>query len=163
MASVSSRKDRLFAVGMLILSLGLAIQSFSYPAESAQFPRFLSVLLVLLSALLTIREVRALRAAAEGAPAPDEGAAAPPRAGARIGALLTSPETFVFASTALCVLAIQGLGFLAGSVAFMLACAFFLGNRRWVTVLAWGFAFPAALYLLFHSVLGLALPTGWLM
>jgi hypothetical protein len=160
MASAASRKDRLFAGGMLLLSLVLLAQSFRYPAESAQFPRFLSVLLVLLSVLLVIRDLRAGNAQA-GPNAVQ--AARPQRAGFGLGAFVSSPGVFVFASTGLYVLAIQWLGFLAGTVCFMVTCALALGNRRWALVLVWGVAFPAALYLLFHSVLGLQLPAGWLM
>jgi hypothetical protein len=68
----------------------------------------------------------------------------------------------VFAATALYVLAIQWVGFLAASAAFMLACPALLGHRRWAGPLAWGVAFPVALYLLFHSLLGVQLPAGWL-
>lgn len=163
MASVPSRKDRLFAGGMLLLSLALTIQSFRYPAESAQFPRFLSVLLVFLSALMVIRVVRAVRTGADRTRPDDPHAGRPQLSRPGLRTFLSSPGVFVFASTALYVLAIQWLGFLAGSVGFMVTCALALGSRRWVLVFVWGLAFPAVLYLLFHSVLGLQLPAGWLM
>jgi putative tricarboxylic transport membrane protein len=163
MASVAARKDRLFAGGMLLLSLVLAIQSFRYPAESAQFPRFLSVLLILLSVLLVIRNVRAVRADTDQVRPDDVRAARPSQRPAGLGVFLAHAGVFVFGSTALYVLAIQWLGFLTGSVCFMVTCAFSLGNRRWALVLGWGLALPAFLYLLFHSVLGLQLPAGWFM
>ncbi len=48
-------KDRVFASGTLILAAYLGYQAFSYPVESAFFPRVLSVLLGLLALLLIIR------------------------------------------------------------------------------------------------------------
>ncbi len=149
-------KDRVFAVGMLFLSILLVVQSFRYPADSAQFPRFLSIVLLLLSALLIIREARAGGRSALSRPVPAPGAP-------RLASIVFSPTLFVFLATGLYVLAIQWLGFLSASVAVMLACPLVLGNRRWPGVLLWGLLFPSALYLLFHSVLGVQLPTGWLL
>ncbi len=153
MAFTAWGKDRVFAVGMLVLSILLAVQSFRYPAESAQFPRFLSMVLLLLSALLVIREAR------RGAPP----SVAPEASRVGLAAMAASPTVLVFLITAAYILAIQWLGFLSGSVAFMLACPLVLGNRRWPGVLLWGLLFPVALYLLFHSVLGVQLPAGWLL
>ncbi len=144
-------KDRVFAVGMLLLSILLVGQSFRYPADSAQFPRFLSIVLLLLSTLLIVREARA--GGRSAAPAP---------AGHRVARALSSPTLFVFLATGLYVLAIQWLGFLSASVAFMLACPLALGNRRWAGVAFWGLCFPFALYLLFHTLLQVHLPEGWL-
>lgn len=161
MTSSRLGRDRLFAIGTLVVSLLLVTQSFRYPAESAQFPRFLSVLLLVLSAMLVIREMRA----GSGAPPPAPGEQEPALASGRhsgLRGIAAGPEALVFASTGLYILAIQWVGFLAGSVAFMLACAAFLGNRRWLAMAAWGLLFPVALYLLFHSLLGVQLPSGWL-
>ncbi len=153
MPTMAWSKDRVFAVGMLFLSVLLVVQSFRYPADSAQFPRFLSIVLLLLSALLTIRAARG-----GGRLAP----AAPPLAATRPAGAAASPTLFVFLVTGLYILAIQWLGFLSASVAFMLACPIALGNRRWLGVVLWGLFFPVALYLLFHSLLRVHLPAGWL-
>ncbi len=146
-------KDRSFAAGLLILSVLLVVQSFRYPADSAQFPRFLSIVLLVLSALLTIRATRRGGSLGPAAPLP----AAP-----RLAGVAASPTLFVFVATGVYILAIQWLGFLSASVAFMLACPIALGNRRWPGVLLWGLFFPVALYLLFYSLLRVHLPAGWL-
>jgi putative tricarboxylic transport membrane protein len=148
------RKDRWFGVGMGVLSALLTIQSFRYPAESAQFPRFLCTLLLLLSALLLVRVART--------PQPRSPEAEPAAPRPAIAAIAKSPTTFVFAASAVYLLAMQWLGFLVSSLCFMLACAWWLGHRRWATGIVWAALFPVALYLLFHSLLGLALPAGWL-
>jgi hypothetical protein len=153
MGTTAWSNDRVFAVGMLVLSILLVVQSFRYPADSAQFPRFLSIVLLLLSALLAIRAARA-----GGRPEPPPPVAAVPRP----AGVAARPALFVFLVTGLYILAIQWLGFLSASVAFMLACPVALGNRRWAGALLWGLFFPAGLYLLFHSLLRVHLPAGWL-
>ena len=159
MTQAEHRRDRLFGVGMCIVSAALAIQSFRYPAESAQFPRFLSVLLVLLSALLAIRSLRSAPAGAHRV-AQDE---RPATTHDQATTLWRSPALFVFGTTAIYILAIEWLGFLTGSIVFMVGCPLCLGSRHWVTLLTWGVTFPLALYLMFHTLLRLPLPAGWLM
>jgi hypothetical protein len=154
MRAAEWRRERIFGAGMCVLSSALAIQAFRYPAESAHFPRFLSVLLLLLSILLVIRGVRAPR---PERPTPEEHT---PRFS--VAESLRSPAAFVFGASAIYLVTMQWLGFLASSILFMAACAGWLGHRRWPTGLVWGVAFPLGLYALFHGVLGLALPMGWL-
>ncbi len=48
-------KDRIFAVGSTLLAMYLGYESFSYPGESALFPRTLSIILGSLAVLLFVR------------------------------------------------------------------------------------------------------------
>ncbi len=145
------RKDLVFSMFMVALSIALAVQSFRFPADSAFFPRVLSILLLCLSALLLFRALRR---------PPGEAGAAGIR---NIASQRKSTPILVFGSTALYVAAIPVLGFLAGTALFLFGSILFLHRRRPVLAVVYGLCFSAALYFLFHSVLKVSLPRGWLL
>lgn len=144
-------RDRIFAGGMVLLSLALMARSYTYPASSSVFPRFLSVVLLALSALLVVDLLRK--------PRPQGGSRPGPRLS--LGGVARHPGLFVFGSLTLYVLAMTWLGFMLSTIGFMVGTMLHLGSRSWVAVLAWGVGFPILAYLLFHTLLGLQLPRGF--
>jgi len=50
-------KERIFSIGISVISILLTIQAFRYPAESSQFPRFLCLLMVLFSVMILVRNI----------------------------------------------------------------------------------------------------------
>ena len=149
---MAARKDLVFSICMVVLSIVLAVQSFRYPSDSAFFPRVLSILLLLLSLLLLIRAFRQ-----------------PPRevrtGGIREHAfiLMKSQPMLVFGSTALYIVMIPVLGFLAITALFLFGSILFLNRRRPVLAAIYGICYAATIYFLFHTVLKVTLPSGWLL
>lgn len=151
---MTRRKDLLFGLCMAALSIALAVQSFRYPADSAFFPRILSLLLLALSLVIVIRSLRRPGAQKE------EGVAG---GSAGAAALMKSPPVLVFTATVLYVMAIPFLGFLVSTALFLFGSILFLNRRRPVLAILYGIGYAASLYALFHAVLKVTLPAGWLM
>jgi len=149
---MAARKDLVFSLCMMALSIVLAVQSFRYPSDSAFFPRVLSILLLLLSLLLLIRAVRQ-----------------PPRedrtGGIRANAvsMMRSTPMVVFGSAVLYIAVIPVLGFLVSTALFIFGSILFRDRRKLVVAAIYGICFPAAIYFVFHAVLGVSLPRGWLL
>jgi hypothetical protein len=147
---MTRRKDLVFGISMAALSIALAIQSFRYPADSAFFPRILSLLLLALSLVILIRALRRPKGEAGGGPA-------------GVSAFMKSPPVLVFGATVLYVVLIPFLGFLVSTALFLFGSILFLNRRRPVLAILCGIGYAAALYALFHTVLKVTLPAGWLM
>ena len=149
---MAARKDFAFSICMVVLSIVLAVQSFRYPADSAFFPRVLSILLLLLSLLLLIRAFWQ-----------------PPREDRTGGirgnsfSLMKSPQIVVFGSATLYIAVIPVLGFLVSTALFLFGSILFLDRRKLIVAAIYGICFSAAIYFVFHAVLGVTLPRGWLL
>ena len=79
----------------------------------------------------------------------------PPESGRNWGTALA-----VIAACGALVAVSLAAGFLAGSIAFFLACALSLGYRRPVPLLLAGAGVPGAIWYLFYHVIQIRLPTG---
>lgn len=133
---------------MLALSIALSIKAFTYPAESAQFPRFLTVLQVLFSAGLLVRSIVGRR----GEPPRDE----PGRRPSLIAPLA------VFSSLGLYIVCIQYLGYFVSTALFLAISMIYLGRHRPLVVFGATAAFILVVYSLFVLFIGVRLPRGML-
>jgi putative tricarboxylic transport membrane protein len=149
---MAARREIAFSICMVALSSFLTFQSFRYPADSAFFPRVLSLLLLLLSLLLLTRAFRQ---------SPREGRTGGTRGNAF--SLINNQPILVFGSTTLYVVMIPILGFLVSTALFIFGSIVFRDRRRLVVAAIYGVCFSAALYFAFHAVLGVTLPRGWLL
>jgi putative tricarboxylic transport membrane protein len=148
---MADRKNFIFSICMVLLSSYLTIQCFRYPLESALFPRFLAVLLLLLSLVLLIRALRQPRQAGPKGPlfVIDSG-------------FLKNPPVQVFGIAAVYVVLISVLGFVVSTALFIFASVSFLDPKKRKFALVYGLCYSAILYVVFHYILGAALPEGWL-
>jgi hypothetical protein len=62
--------------------------------------------------------------------------------------------------TAIYVLTIERLGFIAGTVPYLLGFTFVLGERRWARLLLFAVVAPVTTYLIFYQLLNVPLPRG---
>jgi putative tricarboxylic transport membrane protein len=149
---MAARKDLVFSICMVLLSIVLAVQSFRYPSDSAFFPRVLSILLLLLSLLLLIRAFRQ--------PPREE------RTGIIRGdafSLMKSTPMVVFGSATLYIAVIPVLGFLVSTALFLFGSILYFDRRKLIVAAIYSICFSAAIYFVFHAVLGVTLPRGWLL
>ncbi|MEG1602728.1 MAG: tripartite tricarboxylate transporter TctB family protein [Cloacibacillus sp.] len=140
-------KNLFFAASITVISTLLAAQSFSYPAESAVFPRFLCILMVFFSILILIKTLK------NNVQKQEDG-----------GSIIQTFKlpVLVFGLTALYIIAIQHIGYFVSTVAFMAFTMFFFGERRFLPSAAAILIFLGVVYALFISFLGLRLPEGLL-
>lgn len=150
---VSVRKERWFAGFMVAVSALLLAQAFRYPAESAQFPRFLMILQLALSLILWVQALRAPSPARRVAPAE----------GTPESTLATLHAPFkVFVAASLYILAIGYLGYFVATALFLCAAMFWFGSRRPIAVISVAGGFLLIVYALFVSFMGVRLPEGLL-
>lgn len=155
MSQPSYKKELGFAAGMLALSLALLLQSFSYRADSSQFPRFLMVLQVLFSAALLAKGLLARPWRLAGA------AAVPATNWRRLAAEIEKPLA-VFVATSAYLLCIQYLGYYASTALFLTGSMFYFGERRLLVTLGVTGLFVLSIYALFVMFIGVRLPEGLL-
>ncbi|WP_455594353.1 tripartite tricarboxylate transporter TctB family protein [Cloacibacillus porcorum] len=147
MSGLIINKELFFSIAISVISVLLTLQSFNYPPESSQFPRFLCILMLLFSFLILIRTLKNK----EGEKTMSTGS------GFISAAKL--PVT-VFASTAAYLFCIGYVGYFVSTVIYMSASMFFFGERRPLPIAAAVLVFLAVIYALFVSFLGLRLPEG---
>lgn len=141
-------KERIFSIGISVISILLTIQAFRYPAESSQFPRFLCLLMVLFSVMILVRNIMGKTTAKA-------------ECHASFKEVMKVPF-IVFASTAMYIFAIQYVGYFVSTVIYMFLMMSMFGQKR---ILPMGIAvtvFLGVIYALFVSFLGLRLPEGFL-
>lgn len=148
MAHLSQRKDRAFAVIMVLVSAAFLAQALSYPAESSQFPRFLMGVQLLFSLIFLFQQFRH--------PVGPKTV----QSGEVIASLV--PAFKVFLVTSLYVLAIDYIGYFAATAAFLLGAMALFGNRRLVVMGVVTVCFLALIYALFVLFMGVRLPQGLL-
>ena len=148
MAHLSQRKDRAFAVIMVLVSAAFLAQALNYPAESSQFPRFLMGVQLLFSLIFLLQQFRH--------PLGPKTA----QSGEVIASLV--PAFKVFLITSLYVLAIDYIGYFAATAAFLLGAMALFGNRRLLVMGCVTASFLALIYALFVLFMGVRLPEGLL-
>lgn len=149
------KKELGFSVGVSALSAWLVIQSFRYPGDSSQFPRFLSSLMLILSIALLLRTLR--KRPQEPLACCNDSEATKPDEGSRFRLPVS---VTVFLSIIAYILAIQYLGYLVATALFMLGSMWFFGQRRVLVSLAATVLFMALVYVMFVHFFGLRLPEG---
>ncbi len=142
------RKELGFAVGVTALSAWFAVQSFSYPESSSQFPRSISAAMLVLSVVLLLR-ILAKRPASTKKADVDSAASRP-----------SMTPLAVFVSIALYIVALQYLGYIVATVLYMLGSMAYFGQKRFAVSLLVTVLFVAFIYLMFVRFFGLRLPEG---
>lgn len=151
------KKNTHLAIVIAILSLYLIRTSFSYPADSSGFPRFLSVLLLLLSIVLFWRN-RAIRKPTEEI--------GHKNLSAGVGEEIyensnmswwRSPVLLVSAIIVIYALLIKLLGFFPATIIQLIGSMLILGNRSWLTIVLSTATVIIFLYIVFSIILGAAL------
>jgi asparagine N-glycosylation enzyme membrane subunit Stt3 len=150
----SRRKEVIFAAGILALSLGLAIRSFLYAADSSQFPRFLMVLQTVFSAVLLVRQLVVAKAEAAVGGAPT---AAKKKFLDVFGAPLA-----VFAATGAYLACIQFLGYFVSTALFLAGGMYLFGRHKPLVLVGVSAVFMLVIYGLFVLFIGVRLPGGLL-
>lgn len=148
MTHYSQRKDRSFAVIMVLVSAAFLAQSLSYPAESSQFPRFLMGIQLLFSLIFLFQQFRL----------PLEAKTVPNK---EVIASLV-PAFKVFLITSMYVLAIDYVGYFVATAAFLMGAMALFGNRRLLVMGVVTGCFLALIYALFVLFMGVRLPQGLL-
>lgn len=148
MTHYSQRKDRAFAVIMVLLSAAFLLQSLSYPPESSQFPRFLMGVQLIFSLIFLFQQFRQ----------PLESKKAN---NMEVIASL-APAFKVFLITSLYVLAIDFVGYFSSTAIFLIGAMTLFGNRRMTAMAVITACFLALIYALFVLFMGVRLPQGFL-
>jgi hypothetical protein len=141
-------KESSFLLFSLLFSLLLVGVSFSYPEDSSEFPRFLSLVLLGLSLAMSVASVRSGRL--------KEGKGSSFRA---LAERMKIPAA-VFLGVSLYVASIEIFGFYSSTPVFMAGGMFAAGSRRYGTIALTTLLFLALVYALFSYSLGLRLPGG---
>lgn len=144
----SHRRDRAFAVIMVLLSAAFLAQSFRYPPESSQFPRFLMGVQLLFSLVFLVQQLRLPLQPLQ------------PSRESVMASLV--PAIKVFLATSLYILAIDALGYFVSTAAFLLGAMALFGNRRLLVMAIVTGCFLALIYALFVWFMGVRLPQGLL-
>lgn len=145
---LSMNKERIFSIGISVLSVLLMIQAFRYPVESSQFPRFLCILMVVFSLMILIRTLKGKCVGCNSNTAGFSETAKFP--------------VIVFSSALAYVLGISYIGYFVSTVAYMFSMMFIFGEKRIFPMLIAIAVFLGVVYALFVSFLGLRLPEGLL-
>lgn len=148
MTHYSQKKDRSFAVIMVLVSAAFLAQSLSYPAESSQFPRFLMGIQLLFSLIFLFQQFRL----------PLEAKTVQNK---EVIASLV-PAFKVFLITSMYVLAIDYVGYFVATTAFLMGAMALFGNRRLLVMAVVTGCFLALIYALFVLFMGVRLPQGLL-
>jgi len=141
-------KESLFLVFSLIFSTTLVVVSFSYPADSSDFPRFLSSLMLLTSMMMAVNTLRSGKIKSNK--------------NNDIGKIFNNLKIplSVFLGTALYISSIGWLGYYYSTALFMSGGMLAAGGRKYgLIALATGL-FLFLVFILFGYSLGLQLPPG---
>lgn len=156
MALHADQKELVFSLSITAISAALLLRSFAYPAESSNFPRFLTALMLFFSLILLVKDIRERNASS----AATQKSAEAPRATGSSSSFRTA--FLVFAGTALYAGAIQYIGYFVSTTVFFVGMMTLFGKHRlWVSFCS-SAAFMLAMYALFVKFLGLRLPEGLL-
>ncbi len=150
---MNNKKEIFFAVSVTLISLALLLTSFTYPAESSEFPRFLTGLMLLFSLLMLAKNLRFKRES--GSEDGAEGTKAPLFGNLKVPAI-------VFSVTIAYVVGMIYIGYFVSSIIFLIGTMSFFGKEKfWVKAVATG-GFLLIVFALFVNFLGLRLPQGLL-
>lgn len=148
-------KEVLFALSLTVISLMLTVQSYMYPPESSDFPKFLTVLMTCFGLGLTIQSYKKLKEETKDGTAEKK----------PISEVLEKQKlpVFVFLGTTLYVLGINYIGYFTSSVVFLIGSMMFLSKKRnWKLMIIASVGFLVVVYALFVWFLNLRMPSGLL-
>jgi hypothetical protein len=154
MAKISRKKEIGFAAGMTFISAVFLVQSYLYPAESSQFPRFLMILQTAFSAVLLVRAIKQPKVIG-GRKAETEGSRK-----SLISELKVPLEIFLASSAYL--FAIDALGYFVASSIFLAGTMYLFGARKPIVIIGATAGFLLMVYALFVLFIGVRLPQGLL-
>jgi hypothetical protein len=154
MAKISRKKEIGFAAGMTFISAVFLVQSFLYPAESSQFPRFLMMLQTGFSAVLLVRAIKQPKVVG-GSKTETDGSRK-----SRLSELKVPLEIFV--ATSAYLFAIDALGYFVASSIFLAGTMFLFGARKPIVIFGATAGFLLTVYALFVLFIGVRLPQGLL-
>ena len=146
-------KELFFAVSITLISLLLLITSFTYPAESSQFPRFLCGLMLLFSVLIRVKGLRSKTGTKEKSNTEVSSGS--------IMVKLKAP-VLVFSLTIAYLAGIMYIGYFVSSTIFLIGTMSIFGRQGLFTKTIATAGFLLVVYALFVSFLGLRLPEGLL-
>ncbi len=137
-------KDKIYGLGVTLISVLLTCQAFRYPPESSQFPRFLCILMVVFSLISLVRAIK------NSEPKKEE---------------VSFAQNFkipciVFATAIAYGLGIAKIGYFVSTIAYLLVTMYIFGARRIVPMVVSSAIFLIVIYALFVQFLGLRLPEG---
>lgn len=146
-------KELFFAVSITVISLLLLITSFTYPAESSEFPRFLCGLMLIFSVLILVKALRLRRVTKENINT--EGSS---------GSIMFKLKVpvIVFSLTIAYVVGIMYIGYFVSSIIFLIGTMSIFGRQGFLSKTIATAGFLLVVYALFVSFLGLRLPEGLL-
>ncbi len=155
MAKISRKKEIGFAAAMSLISAAFLVQSYLYPPESSQFPRFLMMLQTAFCLVLLWKAVKQPREG--GARASDT------VAGRKLGSFgeLKVPLQIFVASSAY-LIGISTLGYFVASSIFLAGTMYWFGTRRPVVIIGVTAGFLLTIYALFVLFIGVRLPQSLL-
>ncbi len=155
MAKISRKKEIGFAAAMSLISAAFLVQSYLYPPESSQFPRFLMMLQTAFCLALLWKAVKQPKES--GAKDVDT------VAGRQQGALseLKVPLQIFVASSAY-LIGIGTLGYFVASSLFLAGTMFWFGTRRPIVIIGVTAGFLLTIYALFVLFIGVRLPQSLL-
>ena len=141
-----------FAALLTVISFMLAVQSFNYPPDSSDFPRFLTVLMTVFAAALTCKSYLKLKEEQTDNVSFKE--------------LFEKQKmsALVFLGTIIYVVGIKYIGYFSSSIIFLIgSMAFFSKKRNWKVMVLSTIGFLLVVYALFVWFLNLRMPQGLLM
>lgn len=148
-----SFKELFFAIAITVISAILFFISFTYPAKSSDFPKFLCGLMLLFSILILLKAVRSHTTAqkSDNAGENDE----------KIITTLKVPA-IIFSLTIAYVVGIIYIGYFVSSVVFLITMMSIFGKQKLLTKIIATLLFLIVVYVFFVSFLGLRLSQGLL-
>lgn len=147
-------RELYFAAAITIVSLLLMIQSFRYPPESSDFPRFLTILMTLFSLALFAKSWLKYRSETSE------------NQSINLKAIIESQKTpaIVFFATGAYVAGMNYIGYFTSSVIFIIGMMlFFTRSKKWTVMIVSTAGFLVVVYALFVWFLKLRMPQGFLM
>lgn len=148
-----SFKELFFAIAITVISAILFFISFTYPAKSSDFPKFLCGLMLLFSILILLKAVRSEMEARKSGnrEKSDE---------KFISSLKVS--AIIFSLTIAYVFGIMYIGYFVSSVIFLITMMSIFGKQKLLAKIIATLLFLIVIYVFFVSFLGLRLSQGLL-
>jgi hypothetical protein len=142
--ALPKRKEIVFAAAMTALSAALLANTYSYPAASVQFPRFLVFLQLLFSLILLVRSISLPR---DTAPGHTAGLVIPLQ---------------IFSAISGYIIAIDQIGYFVATSLFLTGSMYLFGRHRPFVLICVTAVFLLIVYVLFGLLIGVRLPAGLL-
>jgi len=155
MAKISREKEIGFAAAMSIISAAFLVQSYLYPAESSQFPRFLMMLQAAFCLILLWRALKQPKAV--GTKTEDT------VTGKKVGLLSEMKVPLqIFVASSAYLIGISTLGYFVASSIFLAGTMYWFGTRKPIVIIGVTAGFLLTIYALFVLFIGVRLPQSLL-